>query len=111
MSDPLFSSSRSKILMAPGDHQDFNAAYVPVDCDFTDELEYVAIKKILVEIQFKKSSLQKDIVVGTIVDIYTFQKEEFIKLSDDTVIRLDHLIQIKILEQNCDNGVCEIKRR
>lgn len=121
MSDSLFSSSRSKILMAPKvmNHYDFDALYVPVDCDFTDELEYVAVKKIQVEIQFQKSATEKDSVTGYIVDIYTFQKEEFVKLADGVAIRLDRLAQIKILDQqknesesHCDvNGLCEIKAK
>lgn len=101
MSDLLFSTSRSKILMAPKvmNHSDFDAPYVPVDCDFTDELEYVVVKKIKVEIQFHKSATEKDSVIGYIVDIYTFQKEEFVKLADGATIRLDRIIQIKILDQ------------
>ena len=120
MSNSLFSSNRSKILIAPKvmNHHDFDAPYVPVDCDFTDELEYIAVKKILVEIHFNKSATQNDSVIGYIADIYTFQKEEFVKLFDGTTIRLDRLVQIKILDQKkktesqCDiGGVCEIKRK
>lgn len=121
MNDSLFSSSRSKVLMAPKvmNPHHFDAQYVPVDCDFTDELEYVVVKKLLVEIQLQKSATEIDSVTGYIVDIYTFQKEEFVKLADGATIRLDRLVQIKILDQqknesesNCDvNGVCEIKAK
>jgi len=106
--------------MAPKgvNHSEFDSPYVPVDCDFTDELEYVAVKKILVEIKFDKTATQENSVIGYIVDIYTFQKEEYVKVSDGTTIRLDRLVQIKILDQkkqtesHCNiNGACQIKHR
>ncbi len=119
MSKYQFSISRSNILDGPGKNKEvkFNSSYKPVDCDFTDELEFAVVKKLNVEVHFKKENEEISSVSGKLVDIFTQNKEEFLKISDGTLIRLDHIMEVRILdpeetEQNCNFEMgCEIKKR
>lgn len=119
MSHYQFSTSRSKVLDGPGKNKEikFNSSYKPVDCDFTDELEFAVVKKLNVEVHFKKENEDISSVSGKLVDIFTQNKEEFLKVSDGTLIRLDRVMEVRILdhedsEQNCDFEMgCEVKKR
>ncbi len=70
--------------------------YRPVDCNFTDELEYLSIHRIEIRLIYK-SGLHLSEHTGKIEDIFTKEKEEFILMTDDLVVRLDHICQMRIL--------------
>lgn len=69
-----------------------NRAYVPVDCNYYDELEALATKKKEIEIIYLSETgvrLRKYEIIKT---FYIIDKEEFLELHDGTTIRLDRLI-------------------
>lgn len=80
-----------------GKAQDRKARYEPVDCDFTDELEFVAVRKIPVTVSHwnDQDTLTKS--EGLITDIQTTaSKEEFLVMSKGERIRLDHIHELRI---------------
>jgi Rho-binding antiterminator len=74
-----------------------NEAYSPVSCDFTDELEFVAVKKIPVKVSHWSETNELENHTGRIKDILTENKEEFLVLNTGERVRLDHIAEIKII--------------
>lgn len=57
MNKTVFPSTKSKVLQGPfKNFADLAKVYEPVDCDFTDELEFVSVKKIRVEVKYWNSN-------------------------------------------------------
>ena len=77
--------------------------YKTVSCQFYDEIEALAVKKIKSLILYMDNENEKS-VEGIIVDFKTKNKEEFLILSDGTQIRLDKIL--KINEINLSNNKC-----
>jgi len=100
MNEKYFPSSRSKILKNPSANKlkAYDSTYAPVDCDFTDELELSVIRKWKVQVKFLKAEGAEATIVGHLVDIYTSNKEEFLKISEGTTIRLDRVVQIEVMD-------------
>lgn len=67
--------------------------YKTVSCQFYDELEALAVKKIKSTIIYMDNENEKSIE-DIIVDFRTKNKEEFLILSNGTQIRLDKIIKI-----------------
>ena len=67
--------------------------YKTVSCQFYDELEALAVKRIKSKIIYMDNENEKSIE-DIIVDFRTKNKEEFLILSDGTQIRLDKIIKI-----------------
>ena len=67
--------------------------YKTVSCQFYDELEALAVKRIKSKIIYMDNENEKSIE-DIIVDFRTKNKEEFLILSDETQIRLDKIIRI-----------------
>jgi len=98
MNELTFPSTKNKILEGPAKDSDFfPQQYTPVDCDFTDELEFLAIKKIPVEITYRTGENKTASVHSKIQDIVTENKEENLKLENGTSIRLDRLVHLRII--------------
>lgn len=98
MNKAVFPSTKTNTLAGPLKHfVPMEQNYNPVDCDFTDELEFVSIKKIMVEVGYwgVDSVLHK--CHGFIIDILTQGKEEFIIMSDGEMVRLDRIHQIRMV--------------
>lgn len=93
-----FPSTRSNILPGPMSRaQDRQAQYAPVNCDFTDELEYVAVRKIPVTVSHWNDADQLAKSEGLVTDIQTTpSKEEFLVMSSGARIRLDHIFELRI---------------
>jgi len=69
--------------------------YMPVDCDFHDQLESHASKKAHIRINYWKNKGEMAQVKSQIKDIYaTSQKEEYLVTHEGENIRLDHIIAI-----------------
>lgn len=65
--------------------------YSPVDCDFTDELEHLSVKKLDVVIfHFDQTGLRME-SSGKIIDIRIEEKAEYVFLSTHQKIRLDNI--------------------
>lgn len=71
--------------------------YAPVDCDFHDRLEALATTRRRVHITSRnEEGREQESSEGVIVDIYTTPaKEEFLRLDDDTSIRLDRILTVR----------------
>lgn len=70
--------------------------YKPINCDLHDHyLEYATFKK-PVTVTYTDGNEIKKISEVTIIDVYTSNKEEFMKLSDDTIIRLDKISAVEL---------------
>ncbi|MBE9188858.1 hypothetical protein IQ230_00455 [Gloeocapsopsis crepidinum LEGE 06123] len=69
-------------------------AYVPVDCDFHDQLEALATLRKECQIVYQKVPSELVKVQGLIVDIYAANKADFLKVDDGTEIRLDRIVSL-----------------
>lgn len=77
--------------------------YIPINCNFYDELEALAVLKKETVIQYyndQGAALEK---TARILDFFIRDKVEYMKLSDATDIRLDYLIAVdgKALPNHC----------
>jgi transcriptional antiterminator Rof (Rho-off) len=62
--------------------------YIPVSCDFYDELTNAILKK-----NYVKLITEDEEIVGLLQDVYTKNKEEFCIINDQA-IRLDRIIDL-----------------
>jgi Rho-binding antiterminator len=68
--------------------------YIPIDCKYYDFLELTASRKTVCTIVYNETENSVRTVESTIEDIFTKDKEEFIKLNDGTEIRLDKILSV-----------------
>ena len=70
--------------------------YHPINCNFYDELEILAMRGQSCRIRFWKDlTLQEQVeITDTIIDINIIDKAEFLILKKATPIRLDQLISV-----------------
>lgn len=69
-------------------------AYIPVSCDFHDELEALATLRQECQIVYRNAADEVVEVQDRIVDIYAANKADFLKLKNGTEIRLDRLVSV-----------------
>jgi Rho-binding antiterminator len=69
-------------------------AYIPVSCDFHDELEVLATLRQECRIVYSNAANELVEVQGLIVDVYAANKADFLKLKDGTEIRLDRIVSV-----------------
>lgn len=72
-----------------------STSYAPVDCDFTDELEYLSTKRFDVEVFHFDDSGHSHHSRGQIVDIRAEDKADYAILSSNEEIRLDRIKLIR----------------
>lgn len=65
--------------------------YSPVDCDFTDELEHLSVKKYDIVLFHFDAAGKKHESTGRIVDIHIKDKAEYVVLSSGLEVRLDYI--------------------
>ena len=68
--------------------------YQAVSCGFYDELEALATLHRICTIRYRIETGEAVSTESKIIDLYTANKSEFIKLQDRTEIRLDRLISV-----------------
>ncbi|NMF64597.1 hypothetical protein [Brasilonema octagenarum] len=68
--------------------------YIPVSCDFHDELEALATLRQECRIVYCDAANELVEVQGRIIDVYAANKADFIKLKDGTEIRLDRIVSV-----------------
>lgn len=68
--------------------------YRLVACSFHDELEAIATLHTRCAIAYRDYDDIPQTVTAHIVDVYSANGADFIKLDDATIIRLDHLISV-----------------
>lgn len=70
---------------------------IPVECDFTDELESISVLKYPVSITFGDTTETAQKTEGFIKDFVIRDKVELMLMSDGTEIRLDRIRKISNL--------------
>ena len=68
--------------------------YKTISCSFYDLLLEKATLKEMVLIGYKKAGECDQSASGIILDVYTKNKEEFLKLDSDQIIRLDYIVSV-----------------
>lgn len=97
----VFTSTKNEYLKGVFQNpRDIPKTYDSVNCDFTDELEFVIIKKLQVELKYWNSKNILHAIRGRIIDIFTKDHEEFLKMSNLTEVRLDRIASVHILNMH-----------
>lgn len=68
--------------------------YIPVNCNFYDELEALATMKKHCQIIFRHQNGAISTIRGVIFDLYTLNKMEYLVMDSGLKIRLDKLIEV-----------------
>ena len=68
--------------------------YKLVACSFHDELEAIATLRQTVPIVYRDTEDQVQTVNSQIIDVYSANRADYLKLKDGTVIRLDYLVSV-----------------
>lgn len=69
-------------------------AYVPIDCNYYDLLEIAAMRRREVEIRYTDQQGSPALVHARIEDLWARNGEEFMRLANGAVLRLDQLISL-----------------
>lgn len=96
MSKNTFPSTKTDHLDGPSAMKPAPEIYQPVDCDFTDELEHVSVKKIPVSVRYVNPDASVGESLGLIKDIKTENQEEHLIMSNGDRIRLDRILKLKM---------------
>ncbi|NUO78461.1 hypothetical protein HUU05_00165 [candidate division KSB1 bacterium] len=77
--------------------------YHPIACSLHDELEALATLRRECRIVFRGVDDKAETVTDVIVDIFTREREEFLRLRNGTTIRLDRITNIddKPFDESC----------
>ncbi len=73
---------------------DSTKPYVPIDCDFYDRLEELAVTRALCLVEFIDGDGRSRGITTRVRDVFSKSGEEFIDLDSGERIRLDRLIRI-----------------
>ena len=68
--------------------------YIPINCDFYDELEALATMKRTCQISFRHENGAVSTTKGVIFDLYIRNKIEYLTLDTGLEIRLDKLLEV-----------------
>lgn len=68
--------------------------YVPISCDFYDEIELLALRGSMCTVIFKNKNDESQTIESVIKNVFTKNKEEFLEMKNGDLIRLDRLISI-----------------
>lgn len=79
--------------------------YVPIDCNFYDEIEILAMRKSKSTVVYLSDKDEQTTLKGVIKNVYAKNKEEFLEMESGLVFRLDRLIS---LDGKIVPGACEI---
>lgn len=73
--------------------------YQSINCSYYDQLEAFATKRTQCDIVFRENEQEKT-TNGIIVDVFAKEGAEYLKLNNDSVIRLDYLVSINGIPVN-----------
>jgi len=68
--------------------------YIPISCDFYDEIELLALRKSTCKVIFRNKNEEEEMIEGVIKNVFSKNKEEFLDMGGDVKIRLDRLVSI-----------------
>lgn len=77
--------------------------YVPISCNFYDELEAIAVRQQTSLIQYLNEAGEAQEAIGNIKDLFVENKVEYMLLDNGQRIRLDTLLSVngKALKNYC----------
>ncbi|MEP0896802.1 hypothetical protein NDI36_20265 [Leptolyngbya boryana FACHB-1624] len=78
--------------------------YQPIRCDLYDELVLLAMRHQSCTIVYQDAAHQKIVLEDQIVDVYSQNKQEFLRLQSGTILRLDTLVQVNQLKFKDGSG-------
>ena len=78
--------------------------YIPIDCNFYDEIELRALRKSKCTIVYLSENDKPITIQGIINNVFAKNKEEFLEIKDGITFRLDRLVSIdgKIVPGSCE---------
>jgi Rho-binding antiterminator len=79
--------------------------YVPIDCNFYDEIEILAMRKSKSTVVYLSEKDEQTTIEGVIKNVFAKNKEEFLEMESGLIFRLDRLIS---LDGKVVPGACEI---
>lgn len=83
-----------------------NSNYHPIACSLHDELEALATQRRECRITFRGENENPETVSGVIIDIFARAQEEFLRLDNGRLIRLDKIFSVneKQFSVSCDQN-------
>ncbi|MFT6320741.1 MAG: Rho-binding antiterminator [Granulosicoccus sp.] len=79
--------------------------YVPIDCNFYDEIEILAMRKSKSTVVYLSEKDEQTTIEGVIKNVFAKNKEEFLEMESGLIFRLDRLIS---LDGKVVPGACKI---
>ena len=78
--------------------------YVPIDCNFYDEIEILAMRKSKCSVVYFSEENEQTTIEGVIKNVYAKNKEEFLEMESGLTFRLDRLISLdgKVVPGSCE---------
>ena len=71
-----------------------SAVYVPINCEFHDVLEATAVRRRPATFSLHEPSGPPTSVHARIVDLYAHDGMEYMRLDDDSIVRLDRILSV-----------------
>ena len=73
-----------------------NTTYTPIDCAFYDVLELAAMRRQYIDLRYRDMAAEGEEKVARVFveTLWAKNGEEFMKLTNGTIIRLDHIISV-----------------
>lgn len=77
--------------------------YKPIACGLYDELELRALRKQMVKLTFQNDNKENELLECIVADLFSKDKVEFLKTSDEKIIRLDDILELDgiIFNKSC----------
>ena len=77
--------------------------YKPIACGLYDELELRALRKQKVTLTILNDNSETEIIKCVIADLFSKDKTEFLKTTDERIIRLDDIVELDniLFNKNC----------
>lgn len=94
----VFSTTKTNRIDGPAKKKPPAPDYSPVDCDFTDEVEFLVLNKFPVYITFLDPNGIQLHDSGQITEIFTQNSEDYLKLDKGRMVRLDRILTLEIPE-------------
>ena len=66
--------------------------YQPISCQLYDYIEQAATLRQEVVILYKSEGRDSNSISGIVTDIFSLNKEEYLKINNEVEIRLDHIL-------------------
>ncbi|MFK7772326.1 MAG: Rho-binding antiterminator [Saprospiraceae bacterium] len=78
--------------------------YVPINCDFYDEIEIHAMRKSKIMVVYLSENEKQTTIEGVIKNVFAKNKEEFLEMESGLIFRLDRLISLdgKVVPGSCE---------